>query len=116
MDDSQSGDYFDLGAQFGKVYMKQVNKKRVAEMMQGIVKAFGGNFNLEALLECIGDEDKAALELDGAFNEFKSAVDNKSIEDAIAAVILTVAGVKQATAGFPTCQAVDTSKWNYAGL
>jgi len=30
---------------------------KLAQIEQGIFKAFGGNFNLLALLSCIGDED-----------------------------------------------------------
>lgn len=39
---------------------------KLAQIEQGIFKAFGGNFDLLALLSCIGDEDKALLMFDTA--------------------------------------------------
>jgi len=39
-------------------------------MLQGVIAAYGGHFNLDALLACIGDEDKGLLILDAAFQEF----------------------------------------------
>lgn len=47
---------------------------------------FGGKFNLEALLACIGEEDKAALALDAAFQILEEAYDDKNVIEAFAAV------------------------------
>lgn len=40
---------------------------KLAQIEQGILKAFGGKFDLLALLTCIGDEDKALLVFDAAY-------------------------------------------------
>jgi|TARA_B110000305_G_C19405190_1_gene622328 hypothetical protein len=46
----------------------QIEKKTmVAETFRGILEAYGGSFNIEALLVCISDEDQAALMLDVAY-------------------------------------------------
>lgn len=79
-----------------------------------MIEPFGGKFNLEALLECIGEEDKAALILDAAYNEFVIAYKTKSITDLLGGIIAVVAGVQQIKAGIPTCKAIDTTSWNYA--
>lgn len=52
---------------------------KVGKMLQGVIAAYGGHFNLDALLACIHDEDQAALILDAAYQEFQTAVKNKSI-------------------------------------
>merc|ERR1711935_147181 len=66
--------------------------KRFAQVLQGAVKAFGLSINVEEVLACIGDEDKAALALDQAIGQFEAAVHDKNSQEAIAGVILTVAG------------------------
>lgn len=40
------------------------DKMKLAQIEQGILKAYGGEFDLLALLECIGAEDKALLVFD----------------------------------------------------
>jgi len=87
-----------------------------AQTLQGIIKAFGGEFNLEALLACIGEEDKAALALDQAFIQFEAAIKDKKPDEAIGGVILTVAGIMQAKQGLAACEAIDKSSWDYQGF
>lgn len=79
-----------------------------------MLKAFGGNFNLLALLECIGDEDKALLMFDAAVQQFMAAKKDKNPQEAIAGIIAVIAGVQQFKAGLPTCEAIDTTemKWD----
>jgi len=48
-------------------------KYEVAQILSGMLQAFGGSFNLEALLFCIYDEDQALLMLDVAVQAFESA-------------------------------------------
>jgi hypothetical protein len=86
---------------------------KLAQIEQGILKAFGGKFDLLALLECIGDEDKALLVFDAAYQSFESAIKDKNPQDAIAGVIAVVAGVAQFKQGLPACEAVDTTTFNY---
>jgi hypothetical protein len=43
---------------------------KLAQIEQGILKSYGGKFDLYALLECIGDEDKSLLMLDMAVQQF----------------------------------------------
>jgi len=86
---------------------------KLAQIEQGILKAFGGKFDLLALLECIGDEDKALLVFDAAYQSFESAIKDKNPQDAIAGVIAVVAGVAQFKQGLPACEAIDTTTFNY---
>lgn len=53
--------------------IKAENKDKVARVMQGMLKPFGGKFNLEALLMCIYEEDQAALMFDVAVQSFETA-------------------------------------------
>jgi len=39
---------------------------KLAQIEQGVLKAYGGKFDVLALLECIGDEDKSLLMFDVA--------------------------------------------------
>lgn len=48
-------------------FHQQAKKEQVASILQGVLEAFGGNFDLMALLECIYAEDQAALMFDVAF-------------------------------------------------
>lgn len=114
--DYDNNDWFAIGSQFSKIFEEQENKVKIAEVMQGIISKFGGHFNLEALLACVGEEDKAALILDAAFQQFEQAVSQKSIQDAIGGVILTIAGIKQAEQGIPACKAIDTTSWDFKGF
>jgi len=112
----------DFGENVGMAAAKTIlgkesqTKIKVAEVTQGIIKSFGGSFNLEALLECIYQEDQAALILDAAYNEFVTAYKTKNISDLIGGIIAVVAGVQQIKQGIPTCKAIDTTSWNYSGL
>ena len=98
-----------LGSEDYTTYSK---KEKLAEVFQGLTDSFGGHFNLLALLECIGDEDKALLMLDAAVQSFETAWKKKEWGDAIGGVIATIAAFKQFRQGLPICEAVDSSKWN----
>jgi hypothetical protein len=86
------------------------------KILQGVIAAYGGHFNLDALLACVHDEDQALLILDAAYGEFQTAVKNKSIQDLIGGVIATVAGLQQIKQGLPACEAIDTTSWDYNGF
>lgn len=96
---------------------------KLAQIEQGILKAFGGDFNLYAMLVCIGEEDKALLVFDAAFQQLEAVIADiqkkdpqDAVGDAIGAVILAVAGVQQFKQGLPACEAIDTTTFNYAQL
>lgn len=89
---------------------------KTAELLRGVIEAYGGHFSLDALLACVHDEDQALLILDSAFQEFQAAVANKSVTDLIGGVIATVAGLQQLKGGLPTCEQIDTTTWDYAGF
>ena len=120
--DYDAKNWEDFGYQIGeasaKIILGEQSEKQiaVAQMMQGMIEPFGGKFNLEALLMCIYDEDQAALILDEAYNQFKAAYEQKNVQDVVAGVILTVAGVKQIQKGLPACEAVDTKTWDFNGF
>jgi hypothetical protein len=81
---------------------------KLAQIEQGILKAYGGKFDLLALLECIGDEDKSLLMFDMAIQQFQNARKEKNPQDAVAGIIALVAAVQQFKAGLPQCEAIDT--------
>jgi len=92
----------------GKKLVAEYNKNKVGQVMQGVLEAFGGHFDLYALLICIYDEDQAALMFDVAVQEFETAYKQKSVGDAIGGIIASIAGVKQVISGLPACEAVWT--------
>lgn len=77
------------------------------------MRPFGGHFNLEALLTCVGDEDQAVLMFDKAFIQAKKAIKDKNVKEAIPALLLAFAGYKKAKSGLPACKAIETSAWNF---
>jgi len=85
-------------------------------MLQGVIAAYGGHFNLDALLACVHDEDQGLLILDAAYQSFQQAIKNKDIGDLIGGVIATVAGLQQMKQGLPACEAIDTTSWDYNGF
>lgn len=46
----------------------------------------------------------------------ETAIKNKSPQDAVAAIILTIAGVQQAKQGWPACEHIKPSEWKYDQL
>ena len=127
--DYESGNWEDFGYQVGEAAAKTIlgeeepkvavmpgsNRVKTAEILRGVIEAYGGHFNLDALLACVHDEDQALLILDAAFQELEAAVSQKSVSDLIGGVIATVAGLQQLKAGLPTCEAIDTVSWDYDG-
>lgn len=77
--DYKNEDWNGFGYNIGQAAAKTIlgeesqKKTKVAQIMQGMLKPYGGKFNLEALLMCIYDEDQAALAFDIAFQAFKTA-------------------------------------------
>lgn len=75
-------------------YLKKERKEKAAAMYQGMLEPFGGNFNIEALLMCIHDEDQALLMADIAVQNFETAYQKKDITDAIGGVVAIVGAIK----------------------
>lgn len=86
---------------------------KLAQIEQGLLKAFGGDFDILALLSCIGEEDKALMMFNAAYQQIEKAIADKNINESIGGVILIVAGIKQAQQGWPACKAIDTSSFKY---
>ena len=109
--DYKSGDFYNFGVQIGEATAKTVigQEKRVAaaEFLEGMTNAYGGHFNLEALLACIGEEDKAALILDAGIQAIERAIQTQDYQELIPAAIALFAAFQQARQGWPACQAVD---------
>ena len=92
------------------------SRVKTAEILRGVIEAYGGHFSLDALLACVHDEDQALLILDAAFQELSAAVSQKNVSDLIGGVIATVAGLQQLKAGLPACEQIDTTSWDYNGF
>jgi hypothetical protein len=73
------------------------DKVKLAQIEQGLLKAYGGDFDLYALLVCINEEDQALLMFDVAVQQFEAAIKDGDVKsaasDAIAGVIASIAGV-----------------------
>lgn len=117
-----NGDLFNFGKNIGMA-LKQVANGRDAEpqikkaqILQGMLKSFGGHFNLEALLICVDEEDQALLAFDMAVKTIEEAFKNKDWTELIGAVIAVVAGVQQAKQGLSACEAIDTSSMDFIGF
>lgn len=124
--DYQTQNWDDFGYQVGEAAAKTLLGEvdatpgepsvKSAKILQGVIAAYGGKFNLDALLACVHDEDQGLLILDAAYQSFQSAVKNKDIGDLIGGVIATVAGLQQMKQGLPACEAIDTTSWDYNGF
>lgn len=78
----EAGQWEKLGEKLGEAAAKATQaedrltlakRTKIAEVMQGITEAFGGHFDVLALLMCIQDEDKALLLFDAAVQTFVQA-------------------------------------------
>lgn len=102
-----------LGQEEAAVPVGNPTLEKVATILQGIIEAFGGHFNLDALLECIQEEDQALMILDASFKELQAAAKDKNPEELIGGVVAAVMGVKKLQEGLPVCKSIDTQSWNY---
>ena len=70
---------------------------KLAQIEQGILRAYGGDFDLYALIVCIGEEDKALLMFDMAVQQIEKVIQDQDpqakVSDAVAGVIAAIAGV-----------------------
>jgi hypothetical protein len=125
--DYETQNWDDFGYQVGEAAAKtllgaEVNATpgeasiKSGKMLQGVIAAYGGHFNLDALLACVHDEDQGLLILDAAYQSFQQAIAKKDIGDLIGGVIATVAGLQQMKQGLPACEAIDTTSWDYNGF
>lgn len=105
-----------LGEEDLPMFATQDQKLKEAQIMQGILNAFGGHFDLYALLICIYEEDQAALMFDVAVQSFIAAYKEKDPTEAIGGIIATIAGVEQFKKGLPACEAIDTKTFNFKQL
>jgi hypothetical protein len=125
--DYEAGNWENFGYQVGEAAAKTIlgnepaarpgqGSIKTTEILRGVIEAYGGHFDLDALLACVHDEDQALLILNAAFGELKAAVEQKSVQDLIGGVIATVAGLQQLKAGLPVCEQIDTTSWDYDGF
>ena len=93
---------------------------RFAQIEQGILKAYGGKFDLYALLISIGEEDQALLFFDIAVQAFELALHDTDIGDKIGdfigSIMGIVGGIQKAKEGLPACEAVWKSGFDLSKL
>ena len=87
----KSQDWYHFGYHSGNAAAKtflgaEEQKVKVAQVIEGMYKPFNLKINVLALLECIGDEDKAALVLDAAVQQFEDAYKTKNILEVFTAL------------------------------
>jgi hypothetical protein len=110
-------DYYNFGKHAGEVAAKvyeseetqmNIKKENLAKVTKGLLKAFGGKFDLEALLFCIYDEDQAALMLDVSYQAFEQFLHDTTTSDKIGDLVGTAIGVvgayQQFEQGLPVCE------------
>jgi len=90
----------------------EVQRKSMVEMISGMMSAFGGHFNIQALIVCVGEEDKALLVADAAYQMVQEAIAQKEYAEIIPAAIFLFGAFKQAEQGLPACEAIDSATWN----
>jgi hypothetical protein len=107
---------YQVGEAAAKIILGEESQKniKVAQILKGAMKPFGGDFDLYALLICIYEEDQAALIIDEAVKELIAFKNGHDFNDLLGAVILSIAGIQQAKQGLPACEAVDNSLWHSA--
>lgn len=103
--DYEKKDWFGFGQNIGEAaaktfigvpeFEKQNKKIKAASILAGIIEAFGGSFDITALLMCIEEEDQALLMVDAAVQSFESAYAKKDLQDVLGGVIAMVAAVQQ---------------------
>lgn len=123
---AQWGDFgYNIGEAAAKTLIGEISQNQIAaqdmkmkdaQIMQGVLSAFGGKFDLYALLMCIYEEDQAALMFDVAVQSFEEAIAKKDPAEAIGGVIAVVAGVQQAKQGLPACKAIDSKSFDFKQL
>jgi len=114
--DYESKNWSDFGYQVGEAAAKTIVGQpepvktpgapsiKYANMLKGVIEAYGGHFNVDALLACIHDEDQGLLIVNEAYNLLKEAVQKKDVQSLIGGVIATVAGLQQMKQGLPVCE------------
>ena len=93
---------------------------KLAQIEQGILKAYGGKFDLYALLICIGEEDQAMIFFDVAVQAFEKALNDTDrgdmIGDLIGTIIGIIGGIQKAKEGLPACEAVWKSGFDFSQI
>jgi len=95
---------------FGKPAQDDIKSAR---MMQGLVKAFGGNIDLEEALACLGDEITAVRQFELFFQIAKKAFHEKNLKAVLPALMTVVSGLKEAKKGFAECKRIEKTSWDY---
>jgi hypothetical protein len=85
--DYESSNWSDFGYQVGEAAAKTIvgakpvtnsmpgsASVKTANILKGVIEAYGGHFSLDALLACVHDEDQGLLIITEAFGLLKSAV------------------------------------------
>ena len=92
---------------------KTLSKEDYAKMVKGIYEAFGGHFDILALLICIQDEDKALIAatlgvgvFEQAFGEWKAGKKGDAIGDFIGGILTELAAYQSFEQGLPACKAI----------
>jgi len=104
-----------LPGKHGKHQLHGVHHEhKFAKVSQGFLEAFNLNFNIEALLFCIYDEDQALLFLDVAYQALQQALHDKTTSDMIGDLVGAGIGVfgayQQFQQGLPACEAIFKDK------
>ena len=94
------------------------DQMRLAQVEQGVIKAYGGSIDVFALLVCIGDEDKGLLMLDMAVQAFIKAVKYDTdpadkLGDFIGSIMCVVGGLQTMKQGLPACENIKKSGFDF---
>ena len=88
-----------------------INKEQFAQIMKGFYSAFGGKFDLLALLVCIGDEDKAlmtaiegVMAFEDSIKSFREKDWGNGIGKMIVALLIEGAAKQTFEQGLPACE------------
>ena len=104
--DAVPRDYRDFGLNIGKaaaqivigkegeLAVSHLRQRQLARVLQGILKNYGGHFDVDNLLSCLKDEGQAILILNAAVQAFEKAWSTQKLEDLIGGIVALVGFVQ----------------------
>jgi len=92
--------------QEGQLAVAEDKKRQYAEVMQGVLQAFGGDFDLLALLFCIYEEDTALIMLNWAVENFEAYWKDRQFNELFSGVVDFVSAVEAFREGIPSCASI----------
>ena len=112
-----------FGEESQALVAQEENKTKVAEIFQGVVQAYNGNFNVLDFIVCVNTEDQALLAFDFAVKAFEKALgeyEGKDYENALGdflgSLLCIQGGISYVKKGLPACEHIITPSFDSEGF